>query len=59
MMLGGIKEGLKMGSRIAFWGGGFFLVEEAVDRLRGRKDFLSTLVAGLSVSGGFSAWSRF
>ena len=59
MMLGGIKEGLKMGSKIAFWGGGFFLVEEAVDRLRGTKDFMSTLVAGLSVSGGFSAWSRF
>lgn len=57
MMLGGVKEGLKMGSKIAFWAGGFFLVEEAVDRLRDTKDFLSTIVAGLSVSGGFSAWS--
>ena len=57
MMLGGVKEGVKMGSKVAFWGGGFFLVEEAVDRLRGTKDFLSTIVAGLSVSGGFSAWS--
>lgn len=58
MMLGGIKEGLKMGSKIGLWGGGFFLVEEAVDRLRGTKDFASTVVAGLSISGGFSAWSR-
>ena len=58
MMLGGIKEGLKMGSRVAFWGGGFFLVEEAIDRLRGSKDFISTLIAGLSISGGFSAWSK-
>lgn len=59
VMLGGIKEGLKMGPKIAFWGGGFFLVEEAVDRLRGTKDFLSTLIAGLSISGWFSAWSKY
>ncbi len=59
MMLGGIKEGLKMGSKIAFWGGGFFVVEEAIDRLRGTKDFVSTVIAGLSVSGGFSAWSEY
>lgn len=57
MMLGGIKEGMKMGSKIAFWAGSFFLVEESVDRMRGTKDFLSTVVAGLSISGGFSAWS--
>lgn len=58
MMLGGLKEGLKMGSRVAFWAGSFFLVEEAVDRLSGSKDFMSTLIAGLSISGGFSAWSK-
>lgn len=46
-----------MGSKIAFWAGGFFLVEEAVDRLRGTKDFVSTVVAGLSISGAFSARS--
>ncbi|KAK0509077.1 hypothetical protein JMJ35_008448 [Cladonia borealis] len=58
-MLGGIKEGMKMGLKISFWTGSFFLVEEAVDRLRGTKDFMSTVVAGLSISGGFSAWNRF
>lgn len=56
-MLGGIKEGMKMGFKISFWAGSFFLIEEAVDQLRGTKDFLSTVVAGLSISGGFSAWS--
>lgn len=59
VMIGGLKEGLKMGSKVAFWGGGFFVVEEAVDRLRGRNDFLSTLVAGLGVAGGFSLWSKY
>ena len=59
MMLGGVKEGLKMGTKVGFWVGGFFTVEEAIDRARGgRKDFLSTVVAGLSVAGGFSAWSK-
>ena len=57
MMLGAIKEGLKMGGKVGFWVGGFFAVEEAIDRVRGgRADFLSTVVAGLSVAGGFSAW---
>ena len=58
-MLGGIKEGMKMGLKISFWTGAFFLIEEAVDRLRGTKDFISTVVAGLSISGGFSAWSTY
>ena len=59
VMLGGIKEGVKMGSKIAFWGGSFFIVEEAVDRWRGKKGFLSTVVAGMAIAAGFSAqpWS--
>ena len=58
-MLGGMKEGLKMGSKIGFWAGGFFVAEEAVDRWRGKKDFLSTVVAGVTVAAGFSGrpWS--
>ena len=60
VMLGGIKEGLKMGSKIGFWAGGFFVIEEAVDRWRGTKDFLSTVVAGMTIAAGFSAqpWSE-
>lgn len=59
MMLGGIKEGLKMGSKISFWAGSFFIVEEAVDEWRGTKDFLSTVVAGMTIAAGFSGqpWS--
>lgn len=58
MMLGGVKEGFKMGGKVGVWVGGFFTVEEAVDRLRGgRRDVLSTVVAGLSIAGGFSVWS--
>lgn len=58
MMLGGVKEGFKMGGKVSIWVGGFFTVEEAVDRLRGgRRDFFSTVVAGLGMAGGFSLWS--
>ena len=57
VMLGGIREGVKMGAKIGFWAGAFFVVEEAVDRRRRTKDFLSTVVAGLAIAGGFSAWS--
>ena len=58
-MFGGVKEGLKLGSKVGFWAGGFFMVEEAVDRVRGgKKDFVSTVIAGLSIAGGFSAWSE-
>jgi len=35
VMLGGIKEGVRMGARIGLWTGTFFWIEEAVDRLRG------------------------
>lgn len=58
IMLGGLKEGAKMGSKVAFWTGGFFVVEEAIDRVRDTKDFVSTIVASLSIAGGFSAWSK-
>ena len=48
-----------MGGKVGLWVGGFFTVEEAVDRFRGgRRDFFSTVIAGLSVAGGFSAWSE-
>ncbi|APA09291.1 hypothetical protein SS1G_12074 [Sclerotinia sclerotiorum 1980 UF-70] len=57
--LGGVKEGLKMGSRIAFWTAGLLAIEDMCDRWRGRKDVLNTVVASLSVAGGFSLWNRF
>lgn len=54
----GLKEGVKMGAKCGFWVGGFFAAEEAVDGLRGKEDFLSTVVAGLGVAGAFTIWSR-
>lgn len=49
--------GVKTGARLCSWVTMFVVTEEAVDRLRGRSDFLSTVVAGLSLSGFFSIWS--
>ncbi|KAI9648190.1 hypothetical protein NHQ30_002822 [Ciborinia camelliae] len=57
--LGGVKEGVRMGGRIAFWTAGLLAVEDLGDRWRGRKDVLNTVVASLSVAGGFSLWNRF
>jgi hypothetical protein len=57
MALGGVKEGLKMGAKVSFWTAGFFSIEEMFDRYRGTKDFLNTVIASLSVAGGFSLWS--
>lgn len=56
-ILGAVKEGLKMGGKVWVWAATFLAIEETVDRWRGDRDFLSTVVAGLSVAGGFSAWS--
>ncbi|GAM85364.1 hypothetical protein ANO11243_033710 [Dothideomycetidae sp. 11243] len=60
-MLGGVKEGFRMGVRLGFWGGLFFWTEEGIDRSEedGTRDFLSTTVAALSTAGAFSAWNRF
>lgn len=57
MALGGVKEGFKMGAKVSFWTAAFFSVEEIFDRYRGTKDFVNTVIASLSVAGGFSLWS--
>ncbi|KAE8450663.1 hypothetical protein EG329_006007 [Mollisiaceae sp. DMI_Dod_QoI] len=59
MALAGVKEGLRMGAKVSFWTAGFFSIEEMFDRYRGTKDFLNTVIASLSVAGGFSLWNRF
>lgn len=59
MALGGVKEGFKMGAKISFWVTGFFSIEEMFDRYRGTKDFFNTVIASLSVAGGFSVYSMF
>lgn len=58
MMLHGIKGAFRMGSRLSFLVGGFFVVEEVVDRLRERQDFLSTTIAGAGIGGLHSLWRK-
>ena len=58
-MLGGIKDGLKMAGKLSFLASSFFCAEAAVDFARGgNKDFASTTIAGSTVAGAFSAWSK-
>ena len=59
VLYGGIGEAFRMAARLGVMIASFTVVEEAVDRLRGHKDFLSTVVAGLGTSGAFSAISTF
>ncbi len=47
-----------MGAKVSFWTAGFFSIEEMFDRYRGTKDFINTVIASLSVAGGFSLWSK-
>jgi hypothetical protein len=61
-LVGGTKEAIKMGAKLGIGVGAFVTMEEAVDQWRGagkRKDFLSSMTAGLGTSGLFSLWSRF
>ena len=58
VMLGGIKEGLKMGFRTSAWTSAFLVVEDAIDRVRQRQDCFSSAFAGMTVAGNFSWWSR-
>ncbi|KAG9232941.1 hypothetical protein BJ875DRAFT_362642, partial [Amylocarpus encephaloides] len=59
MALGGVREGIKMGAKVGFWTASFFSIEEMFDRYRGKKDCVNTVIASLSVAGGFSLWNRF
>ena len=57
--LAGLREAARMGARLGFWGLAFSALEAQVDRARaGRKDFLSTTIAGGTVAGLFSAFSE-
>ena len=60
MMLGGLKDGLKLGPKVSLWACSVFAIEAAVDDARGPrgKDFVSTTVATLTVSGAWSLWSE-
>ncbi|OJD27616.1 hypothetical protein ACJ73_00995 [Blastomyces percursus] len=54
-LVGGIKDGMKMGTKLGTGAFTFCLFEETVDHARhGRRDFLSTVTAGLAFSGLYS-----
>ena len=56
-MFAGVKEGARMGGKMGVWVGGYFWLEAAIDQSRkGRKDFLSSVVAGGCVAGVWSLW---
>jgi len=59
MAFGGVMEGFRMGARVSIWTAGFFGIEEMFDRYRGKKDFINTVIASLSIAGAFSVWNRF
>jgi hypothetical protein len=58
VMWGGIKSGVRMGLQTAGWVVAFVVCEDAVDRLRGKVDAGSSVVAGLAGAGAFSLWSK-
>ncbi|PGG95667.1 hypothetical protein GX51_08182 [Blastomyces parvus] len=54
-LVGGVKDGMKMGMKLGAGAFTFCLFEETVDHARhGRRDFLSTVTAGLTFSGLYS-----
>jgi hypothetical protein len=59
MALGGIKEGLKMGTKIGFWVGLFTVLEHGWDDCRGTQDAGNTVLASATVAGTFAIWSMF
>lgn len=54
---GGVKEGIKMGCKVSVWTAAMLVVEDLYDRHRQHKDVVSTVMASLTVAGGFSLWS--
>lgn len=60
VIVGGVREGVRMGLKIGTAALAFCLFEETADHVRNdRRDFLSTVVAGLSLSGIYSMLGRF
>ena len=56
----GIEKGIATGARLAGWTGAYFVAEGAIDAMRGeRRDFVSSMTAGVGVAGLFSLMSEF
>lgn len=53
-----IKEGLKMGGRVSIWTTAMFAIENMFDVWRGYPDAINTVLASVTVAGGFSLWRK-
>ncbi|RMJ23809.1 hypothetical protein PHISP_05330 [Aspergillus sp. HF37] len=59
VIVGGVREGVKLGLKVGAAAMAFCLFEETADHVRNdRRDFLSTVTAGLSLSGIYSMLAR-
>lgn len=54
---GGVREGLRMGAKVSFWTTSMFAIEHMFDISRGQADLFNTVLASVTVAGGFSLWS--
>ncbi|EAS33528.3 uncharacterized protein CIMG_04552 [Coccidioides immitis RS] len=58
-MVGGLKDGIKLGTKLSVGVMGFSFLEEIINQARhGNRDFLSTVTAGLTFSGIYSLFAR-
>ena len=58
-IIGGVKEGLRLGGRLSGWAALFVSSEEVIDQLRGggddrQRDFAGTVCAGMATAGLYS-----
>lgn len=58
LAFGGLKEGLRTGTRLSILTTAIFCAENLFDVYRGSKDMFNTVGASLAVAGGFSLISR-
>jgi len=59
LAFGGLKEGFKVGGKLAILSTAMFGVENLFDVYRGTKDMFNTVMASLAIANGFSLWNRF
>lgn len=57
MARAGVREGFAMGAKVSFWTIAMFSIENLYDDYRQSNDFVNTILASLTVAGGFSLWS--
>lgn len=58
-LVGALQEGIKMGAKTSVWATAMLAIEALFDTSRGSADMFNTILAGLTVAGGFSLWSKF